>query len=60
MSQQHQPVSIATDEVTFRSCTAEFFRWVRAGAEMIEELPAYVQELGEDIAKAWDDSAKKS
>ena len=59
MSQKGQPVPINNDEVTFRSCCTEVFRWVRAGAEMIEALPAYVQELGDDIVKAWEDSGKK-
>jgi hypothetical protein len=59
MSQQkHQPVPVDTDEITFRSCATELFRWVRKGAELIEEAPAYVQELGEDLARAWEDSGK--
>jgi hypothetical protein len=59
LARQPVPVTVADDEVTFKSCATEVFRWARKVGELIEETPAYLQELGEDLAQAWEDSSKK-
>ena len=56
-----QPVAVpvATDEVTFKSCCTELFRWVRKGVDIAEQTPEFLQSCAEDVARAWEDSAKK-
>jgi len=54
----HKPVALATDEVTFKSCTTAVFRWVRKGVKRAEEAPALMKRLSDDIGQAWRDSAK--
>ena len=56
---QPVPVSSDDDEISFKSCCTEVFRWLRSGAELIEEAPAYFAELARDLEQAWQDSAKK-
>jgi hypothetical protein len=47
------------DDLSLRSCATEFFRWVRAGADVISETPAFVQRVSNDLVQAWHDSAKR-
>jgi hypothetical protein len=56
-----QPVAfpVATDEITFRSCCTEVFRWVRKSIDIAEQSPGFLQSCAEDVAAAWEDSAKK-
>ena len=55
------PVALPTaeDELSFKSCCTELFRWVRAGIELAEESPSFVKSLADDLCQAWEDSAKK-
>ena len=34
-----QPVLLEDDSISFKSCCTELFRWVRASAECVEEIP---------------------
>ena len=52
------PVPVNNDEISFKSCTTEVFRWVRAGIELVEEMPDIVKGLADDVEQAWRDSAK--
>ena len=52
------PVPVTTDEVTFRSCTTEVFRWVRKGIDLVEQTPGFIRSCADDVQKAWEDSAK--
>jgi hypothetical protein len=54
----HAPVPVSNDAVTFKSCATGFFRQVRKGIELAEELPDSVKGLADDVKKAWKDSAK--
>jgi len=54
----HAPIPVSNDEITFRSCTTGFFRYVRKGIELAEELPDIVKGLADDVGQAWKDSAK--
>jgi len=54
----HAPVPINDDEITFKSCATGFFRQVRKGIELAEELPDSVKGLADDVKKAWKESAK--
>ena len=56
-----QPVAVpvVTDETTFRSCMTEIFEWVRKGIDLVEQSPGFLQSCAEDVAAAWEDSAKK-
>jgi hypothetical protein len=57
-NKQQVPVPVADDELSFKSCATEVFRWVRGGIALVEEMPEMSQGLADDVAKAWDDSAK--
>ena len=54
-----QPVAVNADEVTFKSCCTEVFAWVRKGIVLVEQSPGFLTSCAEDVAKAWEDSAKK-
>jgi len=54
----HAPVPLDDNEINFKSCTTEVFRWVRKGIELAEELPDTVKGLADDVGQAWKDSAK--
>ena len=47
------------NDLTFRACATEVFRWIRSGVELIEETPAIAQSVLSDLEQAWRDSAKK-
>lgn len=60
----NQPIPLKTtadqsDELTFKSCATEVFRWVRSGIGLLEETPTMVVGLAADIEQAWKDSAKR-
>ena len=57
----HQPVPVivSDDEVTFKSCCTEVFRWLRKGIEVAEQTPEFIKSCADDVANAWDDSAKQ-
>jgi hypothetical protein len=56
-----QPVAVpavVNDEVTFKSCCTEVFRWVRKGIDIAEQTPEFIK----SCAETWqglEDSAKK-
>ena len=54
-----QPVAVNADEVTFKSCCTEVFRWVRRSIDLVEQSPGFVQSCAEDVAAAWEESAEK-
>ena len=54
-----QPVLLEDDSISFKSCCTELFRWVRASAECVEEIPDVLKGLADDIEQAWQDSAKR-
>ncbi len=61
MSKQN-PVVLSDDQedsLTLKSCATELFRWVRSGVEFIEESPAYLKTVSDDLVQAWHDSAKR-
>ena len=47
------------DSLTLKSCATELFRWVRGGVELIEQSPAFIKSVSDDLAQAWHDSAKR-
>jgi hypothetical protein len=59
LPRQPIPVTTPTDEVTFKSCCTEVFRWVRKSIEIAEKTPEFIKSCAEDVAEAWDDSAKQ-
>ena len=60
MNPSSRPVPLSTDDdLTLRSCLTELFRWVRAGADFVEHLPAHAIDLAADVQQAWHDSAKR-
>ncbi len=54
-----KPTTNENDELTFRGCATEVFRWIRSGIDVLEEAPAKVADLVSDIEQAWRDSAKR-
>lgn len=61
MTTTHSPLVLDDndDGMTLKSCATEFFCWVRAGIELIEESPAFIQRIGNDLQEAWHDSGKR-
>jgi len=59
MSDRNPLIDTVDDELTLRSCAAEFFRWVRAAADVVEQSPAYLMSVAHDLEQAWHDSAKR-
>ncbi len=57
-SSPSRPVQLE-DDITFKSCATELFRWVRAGVDFIEAVPSRAPELAADVQQAWHDSAKR-
>lgn len=47
------------DEMTFKSCCTQLFRWVRNGIAIAEDSPSKIKGLADDIKTAWRESAKK-
>ena len=59
MSTSNRPVPLSSDdEITFKGCMTDVFRWVRAGAKAVEEIPEALQRLADDVQQAWHDSAQ--
>ena len=59
---KHPPTPLTesgSDEITFKSCATEVFRWMRAGIELVEESPSFVKQVSDDLVQAWHDSAKR-
>lgn len=54
-----KPSTNESDELTFKACATEVFRWIRSGIDVLEETPAMVAGLASDIEQAWRDSAKR-
>lgn len=59
MSDPNPLIDVVDEELTLKSCATEFFRWVRAAGELVEQSPAFLQSVAHDLEQAWRDSAKR-